>query len=104
MATDLKYPYVEKREGESARLERVPRVRIAQIAMDYLEHGWSVDEMCRHHSYLRPSEAHSAMAYYFDHREEIDREIAEEIEQVQRERARSTQSPIDQLLRSRGLI
>jgi uncharacterized protein (DUF433 family) len=104
MATELKYPYIEKREGEPARLERVPRVRIAQIAMDYLEHGWSVDEMCRQHPYLSLSEAHSAMAYYFDHQEEIDREIAEEIDQVEGERSRSARSPIYHRLRSRGLI
>jgi Protein of unknown function (DUF433) len=104
MATELKYPHVEKPDGEPARLERVPRVRIAQIAMDYLEYGWSVDEMCRQHPYLSLSEAHSAMAYYFDHQEEIDREIAEEIEQVESERARSARSPIYQRLRSRGLI
>jgi uncharacterized protein (DUF433 family) len=100
MATELNYPYVEKREGEPARLERIPRVRIAQIVMDYLEHGWSVDEMCRQHPYLRLSEAHSAMAYYFDHQEEIHREIAEEIDQVVSERIRSARSPIHQRLRS----
>ena len=103
MAIDLKYPYIEKLEDDPARLERV-RVRIAQIAMDYLEHGWSVDEMCRQHPYLSLSEAHSAMAYYFDHQDEIDREIAEEIEQVESERTRSARSPIYHRLRSRGLI
>jgi uncharacterized protein (DUF433 family) len=100
MVVDLKYPHVEKPEGQPARLERVPRVRIAQIVMDYLEHGWSVDEMCRQHPYLSLSEAHSAMAYYFDHQEEIDREIAGEIEQAESERARSARSPIYQRLRS----
>jgi hypothetical protein len=104
MAIELKYPHIEKLEGEPARLERVPRVRIAQIAMDYLEHGWSVDEICRQHRYLSPSEAHSAMAYYLDHQDEIDREIAEEIDQVESEREQSTRSSIYQLLRSRGLV
>lgn len=74
MAIELKYPHFEKLEGQPAHLERVPRVRIAQIAMDYLEHGWSVDEMCRQHPYLSLPEAHAAMAYYFDHQEEIDRD------------------------------
>jgi uncharacterized protein (DUF433 family) len=104
MATELKYPHVEKPEGQPARLERTPRVRIAQIAMDYLEHGWSVEEMCRQHPYLSLSEAHAAMAYYFDHQDEIDREIAGEIDQVENEREQSTRSPIYLRLRSRGLV
>jgi hypothetical protein len=64
--------------------------------MDYLEHGWSVDEMCRQHPYLSFSEAHSAMAYSFDHQEEIDREIGEEIEQFEGEKTRSVRPPISQ--------
>lgn len=104
MGVELKYPHIEKLEGQPARLERVPRVRIAQIAMDYLEHGWSVDEMCRQHPYMRLSEAHTAMAYYFDHQEEIDREIAEEIERDESAREQSARSPIYHRLRSRGLI
>jgi uncharacterized protein (DUF433 family) len=104
MAVEIKYPHIEKLEGQPARLERVPRVRIAQIAMDYLEHGWSVDEMCRQHPYLSLSEAHAAMAYYFDHQDEIDREIAEEIDQVESEAKRAARSPIYLRLRSQGLI
>ena len=53
--------------------------------MDYLVQGWSVEEMCRQHLDLSLAEAHAAMAYYFDHQEEIDREIAAEIEQVESE-------------------
>ena len=67
-----------KLSGEPARLQRVPRVRIAQIATDYLAHGWSADEMCRQHPYLEHAEVHSAMAYYFDHLEEINAEIQAE--------------------------
>ena len=104
MSVGLKYPHIEKLEGQPARLERVPRVRIAQIAMDYLENGWSVEEMCRQHPYMTLAEAHSAMAYYFDHQEEIDQEIAEEIEQVESEKSQAVRSPVYQRLRSRGLI
>jgi uncharacterized protein (DUF433 family) len=102
MAVALKYPHVEKLEGQPARLEGHPRIRVAQIVMDYREYGWSVDEMCRQHPYLGPAEAHAAMAYYFDHQEEIDREIQEEIEQVQREQSQAVRSPVYHCLRAQG--
>jgi uncharacterized protein (DUF433 family) len=93
MAPEVSYPHIAKPEGEPARLARVPRVRVAQIVLDYLAYGWSAEEMCRQHPYLTPAEAHMAMAYYYDHRDEIDGEIAEEVAQVQQDRARTPLSP-----------
>jgi uncharacterized protein (DUF433 family) len=84
VSVDVSYPHIEKPEGHPARLRRVPRVRVAQIVMDYLAHGWSVDEICRQHPYLTPAEAHAAMTFYFDHQAEIEEEIAEELEEVDR--------------------
>jgi hypothetical protein len=93
MALELTYPHIEKPEASSARLQRIPRVRVAQIVMDYLAYGWSPDEMCRQHLYLQPAEAHAAMTYYFDHQDEIEREIQLEWQQVQQERSHSTPAP-----------
>ena len=77
MTVATAYPHIEKVEGNPARLKRLPRIRVAQIAMDYLNHGWSADEVVLHYPHLKLAEVRSGMAYYFDHREEIDREIAE---------------------------
>src|SRR4051795_7556795 len=104
MALDLMYPHIEKPDAEPARLQRVPRVRVAQIVMDYLAYGWSPDEMCRQHPYLQPAEAHAAMAYYFDHQDEIDQEIETEWRQAQREHAQAAQSPLRLRLRAKGLL
>jgi uncharacterized protein (DUF433 family) len=82
MALELSYPHIEKPEGQPAHLQRLPRIRVAQLVMDYLAHGWSAEEMCRQHPYLTPAEAHAAMAYYFDHQGEIDGEIRAEWEEV----------------------
>ena len=82
MSVELSYPHIEKPAGESARLERLPRIRVTQIVMDYLAHGWSPDEMCRQHPHLRLAESHAAMAYYYDHQDEIDREIQDELKHL----------------------
>src|SRR3989304_5358696 len=79
VSTQVSYPHIEKPASGPARLEKTPRVRVAQIVMDYLNYGWAVDEMCRQHPYLTPAEAHAAMGYYFDHRAEIDAEIETEL-------------------------
>jgi uncharacterized protein (DUF433 family) len=104
MAAALKYPHIEKLEGEPARLERMPRIRVAQIAMDYLEHGCLVDEMCHQHPYLTLAEAHAAVSYYFDHQADIDREINEEIDQVDREQSQSRRSAVYHRVRAQSLV
>lgn len=103
MALELTYPHIEKREAEPARLQRIPRVRVTQIVMDYLAYGGSADEMCRQHPYLQPAEAHAAMAYYFDHQVEIEREIRLEWQQAQEDQAQSTRSPFFLRLKAKGL-
>ena len=72
------YPHIEKLPGEPARLARLSRIRVVQIVMDHLAHGWSVDEMCRQQPHITHAEAHAAMLYFEDHREEIEREIEQE--------------------------
>ena len=104
MSIQLSYPHVEKPAGEPARLVRTPRIRVAQIVMDYLSYGWSVDEMCRHHTYLDHAEAHAAMAYYFDHQAEIDTEIAAECKEVKESRAQAMPSRFVVRMRSEGLL
>ncbi len=87
MTSQLLYPHIEKPNyDEPAHLKRVPRVRVAQIVMDYLAYGWSVEEMNRQHPYLTLGELHAAMAYYFDHQEEIDSEIRAEWSEVEQKK------------------
>ena len=104
MSAVLSHPHIDKQEGQPARLQRVPRVRVAQIVMDYLAYGWSAEEMCRQHLYLKPAEAHAAMTYYFDHQQEIENEIRGEWEQVERELLQAQRSPFYVRMQAKGLL
>lgn len=104
MDAQLAYPHIEEPAGESPRLQRLPRVRVAQIAMDYLAHGWSAEEMCRQHPYLTLAEAHAALGYYFDHQQEIDEEIRLEWRLVEQESAAPATSPFYIRMRARGML
>jgi hypothetical protein len=93
----LDYPHIHKVADEAARLERLPRVRVAQIVADHLGYGWSAEEIVRQHSHLLPAEVHAALAYYFDHPAEIDTELAAELDEMDLTAARSA-SPLRQRL------
>ncbi len=105
MTSQLTYPHLEKASPSApVCLARIKRVRVAQIVMDYLAYGWSVEEMCRQHPYLTPSELHAAMAYYFDHQEEIEREIRVEWEQAEQAKLQSSPSSFVVRMRAKGLV
>jgi len=104
MATETSYPHIEAVAGQPARLARVPRVRVAQIVMDYLEHGWSAEEICRQHPYLTRAEAHAAMGYYFDHQDEMDAQIRAEWDQLDKDRARTPRSPFFARMHATGQL
>ena len=104
MAPRLAYPHIEKLPHEPARLERLPRIRVAQIVMDYLAHAWSPDEICRQHPYLMEAEIHAAMGYYYDHQKEIDDEIRAELAEASSGVDESARSPFYLRMRAKGLL
>jgi hypothetical protein len=103
MASVLAYPHVVKEDGAPAHLASHPRTRVAMIVTDYLAYGWSPDEICRQHTYLKLAEVHAAMAYYYDHQAEIDAEIAAELAQDDALKAQP-RPPFWHRLKSQGLI
>ena len=104
MATAVSYPHIVKPEGGPAHLERLPRIRVNQIVIDYLNNGWSADEICIHYPHLKRAEVHSAMAYYFDHQPEIDAEIADDQKLIEDWRTQTPPSPFLLRMRAQGLL
>src|SRR5439155_19821949 len=84
LPTELTYPHIVKAGKEPARLEKHPRTRVAVIVADYLWRGWSAEEIVRQYPYLTLAETHAALAYYHDHRQEIEDELVAEYGEVEK--------------------
>jgi uncharacterized protein (DUF433 family) len=52
------------------------RITVRCIA-GYYQMGMSADEILTTLAHLKPSQVHSALAYYFDNQEEVDSDLAE---------------------------
>jgi hypothetical protein len=104
MATATTYRHVVKENGQPAHLENHPRLRVSMIVTHYRAFGRSPDEICLHLPHVTPAEVYSAMAYYFDHQEEIDAELQSELDQLDEETRTQPPSPIWQKLKAKGLI
>ncbi len=58
------------------------RVKVVEIVLDYLAHGSDAEEIQRQFPMLTLGQIHSALGYYFDHQEEVDRDIAQRLHKV----------------------
>ena len=79
------------------------RTKVVMIAVDHLA-GWDANEIRRHYPYLTLGQIHSALAYYYDHKEEMDRSIEETDRLAEESRAAQGESPILRKLNERGQI
>ncbi|MEN8217796.1 MAG: DUF433 domain-containing protein [Pseudomonadota bacterium] len=78
--------------------------KVVEIALDKIAYGWSPEEILFQHPYLTRGQIYSALAYYWDHQKEIDREIEQQLEFVERQRQASDPSPFKARLKAKGLI
>ena len=70
------YPHIEVRADGKPRIAGTGfKVRV--LVEEYLARGVEAIELQRSHPQLTLAQIYSALAYYHDHREEIDREIAD---------------------------
>jgi uncharacterized protein (DUF433 family) len=47
-------------------------MKVVELITSYLAYGWSAEEMHLQYPYLSLGQIHSALAYYWDHREEVE--------------------------------
>src|SRR5215210_6518910 len=56
--------------------------KVVELVVDQQAYGWSPEELHFQHAHLTLGQIHSAHAYYWDHREELDRDIQRRLERV----------------------
>ncbi|MBC8870235.1 MAG: DUF433 domain-containing protein [Planctomycetes bacterium] len=70
------HPHVERRSGIQGGRPVIKGTRfpVSSIVQNH-RRGLSVDEILREFPHLQPAQVYDALSYYYDHREQIDREI-----------------------------
>jgi uncharacterized protein (DUF433 family) len=67
--------------------ERVPIIadttmKVIELVVEQQAYGWSPEELHFQHPCLTLGQIHSALAYYWDHRKELDEDIQRRLERV----------------------
>jgi uncharacterized protein (DUF433 family) len=80
------------------------RVKVIEVAMEHLAHGWSPEEIHRQHPGLSLAQVYAALSFYYDHQIEFDDAIFESSAKAEQFAAGKQDSPGRRRLRAMGLL
>jgi len=79
-------------------------MKVVELVMAQKAHGWSPEELHFQHPYLSMTQIHSALAYYWEHKEELDTDIERRLDYAENSREDAGSSTLATRLRDQGLI
>ena len=101
MATgETRYPHIVLNDARQPSIAG-STMKVVELVTAQLAHGWSPDELAFQFPHLTLGEIHSALAYYWDHRDQLDADIARRFALVDDLERRTLPAPV--LARLRGL-
>lgn len=78
--SDNGHPHIEVRDG--VPMIKGTRTKVIEVALDRLAHHWDADEIHRQHPHLSLPQIYSALAYYYDNKDELDKDIERRMARV----------------------
>ena len=95
----LAYPHIELDEQGIAFVEGT-RTKVLEIVLDRLAHHWDADEIHRQHPHLSLGQIYAALGYYHDHQEALNRQIEDQLREVDEIRQRTANPQLQAKLKA----
>jgi len=90
--------YIEIDENRVAWIADT-NVKVIEVVLDKLAHGLSPEEIHFQYPHLSMAQIYAALSFYYAHREELDRDILQRLNEVNKLAADSCNSPLQKKLR-----
>jgi len=101
IATD--YLYITTDEHDVPWIAGTP-TKLVELILDTIAYGWSPEELHFQHPHLSMGQIHSALAYYWDHKQAIDGDIERRLARIDDVRRTAPPTRLDERLRASLLI
>lgn len=79
-------------------------MKVVELVTSQFAYGWSPEELHLNYPHLSMSQIHSALAYYWDHKSEIDLDMERRFQFAEKLRKEAGESPLAARLRAQGLL
>lgn len=74
-------------------------VKVIEVVLDQIAHRSSPEEICFQYPHLTLAQIYAALAFYHDHRAEMDAQIDQGAKEYERLRAEAGESPLQKRLK-----
>ena len=98
--TETDYKHIVLNEDNVAMIAGT-RTKVIELVLDSQAYGWSPEELQFQHSNFTMGQIHSALAYYWDHQDELDADIERRWHEVKQLQQRRELSPVEKRLKGR---
>ncbi len=98
---ETRYEHIELNEDHVPSITGTT-MKVVELVVEQQAYGWSPEELHFQHPYLTLGQIHSALAYYWDHREELDRDIQRRLERVEELRGEVEPLSLGERLKGQG--
>ena len=102
MLTETRYEHIQVTEDQVPMIVGTT-MKVVELITNHLAYGWSPEELHFQHPYLSMGQIHSALAYYWDHKTELDQDIEERLESVDQIQKTTSPSSLVKRLKAKGL-
>jgi uncharacterized protein (DUF433 family) len=80
------------------------QTKVVEIVLDHLTHGSDAAEIQREFPHLTLGQIHSALAYYYDHKQDVDEDIKRRRREAEALRTEIGDGPLTDKLKATGRV
>jgi len=103
---EVQHPYVTRKPGVAGGKPIIAgtRMKVSFVAREHVEMDMSPLEILEAHPHLTLAKVHGAHSYYYDHEAEIQAELREADEMIEKLRQEAGESPFVRRMRAAGKL
>ncbi|MGQ9556153.1 MAG: DUF433 domain-containing protein [Anaerolineae bacterium] len=79
-------------------------MKVEELIAEMKGWGWGAEKLHEEHPYLSLGQIHAALAYYWDHTDEIDKALEDGLREYDEMRRAAGPSPLQARLKAMGLL
>lgn len=103
LTTETRYEHIILDEAQTPFIVGTT-MKVVELVLDNRAYGWSPEELLFQHPYLTLGQIYSALAYYWDHQEELDRDIERRLKFIGQVQQKQKPSALEARLKAKGLL
>ncbi len=103
MLSETRYEHIMLNEDQVPMIAGTT-MKVIELVLDHLAYGWSPEELHFQHPSLTMGQIYSALAYYWDHKAELDQDIERRLQFVEQVQQSTKPLLLVERLKAKGLI